>query len=105
MSWIEPQDVADQLDIEVDARLTNCVDARRAEVELLRQDLDFSGDVEIPAGVIYGTILWAAMLYQARSAPTGFAGFGDGADMQGDVLGTRIGDIYRLIGLRRPVTA
>lgn len=45
------------------------------------------------------------MLYQARSAPTGFAGFGDGADMQGDVLGTRIGDIYRLIGLRRPVTA
>ena len=57
MSWIEPEDVAAQLDIEVD------------------------------------------------SAPTGFAGFGDGADMQGDVLGTRIGDIYRLIGLRRPVTA
>ena len=61
--------------------------------------------VEIPQNVIYGSILWAAMFYQQRSTPSGFAGYGDGADLVGEVLGSRKGDIYRLIGLRRPLTA
>ena len=105
MPWIEAQDVADQLDIEVDDRLSNCTAAIKSEVERLRSDLDFSGSVEIPASIVYAAILWAAILYQHRSAPSGFAGYGDGADVVGDVIGSRKADLYRLLGLRRPVTA
>ena len=100
MPWIVAQDVADQLDIEVDDRLSNCTAAIKSEVERLRSDLDFTGAVEIPASIVY-----ACILYQHRSAPNGFAGYGDGADVVGDVIGSRKADIYRLLGLRRPVTA
>ena len=74
-------------------------------MERLRSDLVFTGAAEIPGNVIYGSILWAALFYQQRNAPSGFAGYGDGADIVGDVLGSKKADIYRLIGLRRPVTA
>lgn len=104
MAWIEPEDVAAQLDLlEVDARLTSCTEAIRIEVERLRSDL--APYTSMPASVHYGAVLWAALLYQQRNAPSGFNGYGDGADIVGEVLGSRKGDIYRLIGLRRPVTA
>jgi len=105
-AWLDPEDVATQLGLAaVDQRLTWATSAVGTEVERLRSDLDFSGAVEIPQNVIYGSILWAAMFYQQRSTPSGFAGYGDGADLVGEVLGSRKGDIYRLIGLRRPLTA
>jgi hypothetical protein len=106
MAWLEPEDVQTYLELEeVDARLTEATAAVRSEVERLRSDLDFTGAVEIPASVIFGAILWAALFYQQRNAPSGFAGYGDGADIVGDVLGSKKADIYRFIGLRRPVTA
>jgi hypothetical protein len=106
MAWLEPEDVQTYLELEeVDARLTEATAAVRSEVERLRSDLNFTGAVEIPASVIFGAILWAALFYQQRNAPSGFAGYGDGADIVGDVLGSKKADIYRFIGLRRPVTA
>ncbi|MGI9116381.1 MAG: hypothetical protein ACR2JV_01940 [Gaiellales bacterium] len=106
MAWIEAEDVKTYLDLEdVDARLTEATLAVKAEVERLRSDLDFSGSTQIPASVIFGAILWAALFYQQRNAPSGFSGYGDGADIVGDVLGSKKADIYRFIGLRRPVTA
>jgi len=106
MAWLEPEDVQTYLELEeVDARLEEATAAVRSEVERLRSDLDFTGAVEIPASVIFGAILWAALFYQQRNAPSGFAGYGDGADIVGDVLGSKKADIYRFIGLRRPVTA
>lgn len=104
MAWIEPEDVAAQLDLlETDARLEQCTEAVKSEVERLRSDL--APYTEMPGSVHYGAVLWAALFYQHRSAPSGFAGYGDGADLVGEVLGNRKADIYRLIGLRRPVTA
>jgi hypothetical protein len=106
MAWLEPEDVAAYLELEeVDQRLEDATAGVKAEVERLRSDLVFTGAAEIPANVIYGSILWAALFYQQRNAPSGFAGYGDGADIVGDVLGSKKADIYRLIGLRRPVTA
>lgn len=106
MAWLEPEDVQTYLELEeVDARLEEATAAVRSEVERLRSDLVFTGAAEIPASVIFGSILWAALFYQQRNAPSGFAGYGDGADIVGDVLGSKKADIYRFIGLRRPVTA
>lgn len=106
MAWLEATDVQNYLELdEVDDRVETATAAVKSEVERLRSDLNFSGSAEIPASVIYGAILWAALFYQQRNAPSGFAGYGDGADIVGDVLGSKKADIYRFIGLRRPVTA
>lgn len=106
MAWLEASDVQAYLELEeTDQRLEDATAGVKAEIERLRSDIDFSGDTEIPGSVWYGAILWAALFYQQRNAPSGFAGYGDGADIVGDVLGSKKADIYRLIGLRRPVTA
>ena len=49
-----------------------------------------------------GSILWAAILYQSRSAPSGFVGYGDETQLF-DTLGARRAEVLRLIGWRRPV--
>lgn len=103
MDWITPQDVADHLGTEVDDRMELATAAVKAEVERVRSDVDFSQPVD--GNILYGAILWAALFYQQRNAPSGFAGYGDGADLMGEVLGSRKGEIYRLLGLRRPLTA
>ena len=106
MAWIEPEDVAAYLELlEVDDRCTQATLAVKEQVEILRSDINFSGATPIPASIVYGAVLWAALFYQQRNAPSGFAGYGDGADVVGDILGSKKADIYRLLGLRRPVTA
>ena len=106
MAWLEAEDVQAYLELEeVDQRLTEATLGVKAEVERLRSDLNFTGEAEIPANVVYGSILWAALFYQQRNAPSGFVGYGDGADIVGDVLGSKKADIYRMIGHRRPGTA
>jgi hypothetical protein len=104
-AWLTPQDVSAHLgnDATDDARVERATAAVRAHVERLRSDLDFTDSTTVPDDVRHGSVLWAALLFQHRSAPSGFAGFGDGGDLLGDVLGSRKADIYRLIGLRRPV--
>ena len=51
-----------------------------------------------------GSVMWAALVYQARNAPSGYAGYGD-ETMIFDTLGARRAEIMRLVGWRRPVTA
>lgn len=104
MPWLETTDVQTHLGLQAtDDRLDMATAAVKAEVERLRSDLDL--DTECTENIRYGAVLWAAMFYQYRNAPSGFSNFGDGADLMGDVMGSRKGDIYRLIGLRRPLTA
>ena len=46
--------------------------------------------------------MWAALVYQTRNAPSGFAGYGD-ETMLFDALGARRAEVMRLLGWRRPV--
>ena len=61
----------------------------------------------VPADLKLGAVLWAAHSFQTRSAPSGFAGYGDGAgDTMFDLsLASNRTDIYRLCGLKKPVSA
>lgn len=104
--WLTIEDVAGYLDLPVaspdDDSLTLSTAAIKAAVERRRSDLDFTDETTVPADVRTGSIVWAAILYQTRSAPSGFAGYGDETAMF-DVLGARRAEVLRLIGWRRPV--
>jgi len=108
-AWpITVDDVAGYLDLPTvdpaDDNLSLSTAAVVAAVERRRSDLN-AGDP--PAftptdDVRLGSILWAAILYQSRSAPSGFPGYGDETTMF-DALGARRAEVLRLIGWRRPV--
>jgi hypothetical protein len=106
--WITPDDVAAWLDLPqadpADDNLANSTAAVKAAVERRRSDLDFEAAdfAAVHADVRTGSILWASILYQTRSAPSGFAGYGDETAMF-DPLGSRRAEVLRLIGWRRPV--
>ena len=104
--WITTGDVAELLDIpddSADSRLVDSTAAARAAVERRRSELDFADATTVPADVRAGSIAWAAILYQSRSAPSGFAGYdAETALME---AGSRRAEILRLIGWRRPVVA
>jgi hypothetical protein len=105
-AWLEPIAVAEYLDIpgDPDARMVGATAAVRAAVEARRSELDFTSSATVPANVLEGAKLWAAILYQQRAAPTGFAGY-DEASAMFDSLGARRAEVMRLLGWRRPVTA
>jgi hypothetical protein len=104
--WITPEDVAAFLDLPPveasDDNLVNSTAAVRAAVERRRSDLDYTDATTVPNDVRHGSVLWASILYQTRSAPSGFAGYGDETAMF-DPLGSRRAEVLRLIGWRRPV--
>ena len=103
MTWITAQDVADYLDLPgPDARMTAEVEAVADYVESVRSDLDYQA---VPPRVKRGAVALAAERYQRRSAPSGFAGYGDGADLYEGLSATARSDIYRLLGIRRPLAA
>jgi hypothetical protein len=65
-----------------------------------------TGDVSmIVESVQLAGILWAAHAYQLRSAPSGFAGYGEGVgDSMFDLsLASNRADIWRLSGMKRPI--
>lgn len=116
--WLLPADVADYLG---DAGLASdpqlalvCrgiaayLQSYRAEVFVLPPVTDpptvWAG---VPADLKLGAIMWAAHSFQLRSAPSGFASYGDGAgDTMFDLsLASNRTDIYRLCGLKKPVTS
>jgi hypothetical protein len=108
--WITPEDVAAWLDLPTvdpaDDNLLLSTAAIKAAVERRRSDLFDDGGVFVaPDDVRTGSILWASILYQARSAPSGFAGYGDEASTIFDPLGSRRAEVLRLIGWRRPTAA
>ena len=107
--WLTVDDVAGYLDLPTvdptDDNLALSTAAVKAAVEARRSDLK-AGDP--PAftptdDVRTGSIIWAAILYQTRSAPSGFAGYGDETQIMFDALGARRAEVLRLIGWRRPV--
>jgi hypothetical protein len=105
--WITPEEVAAYLDVPFDAaddNLTLSTAAVKAAVEHRRADLN-AGDPPVftPTEDVHtGSVIWAAILYQTRSAPSGFAGYGDETSMF-DPLGARRTEVMRLIGWRRPL--
>ena len=107
--WISPEDVAAWLDLPTvdpdDDNLLLSTAALTAAVERRRSDLFDDAGVFTPGDdVRTGSILWASILYQARSAPSGFAGYGDETAIF-DPLGSRRAEVLRLIGWRRPTAA
>jgi hypothetical protein len=105
--WLTIEDVAAWLDLPLadpgDDNLVNSTAAIKAAVEHRRSDLDFAAVdfAVVEANVKQGSAMWAGILYQTRSAPSGFAGYGDETAIF-DPLGARRAEVLRLIGWRRP---
>lgn len=104
--WLTPEDVAAYLDLPTadDDNLLLSTAAVKAAVERRRSDL-LAGDpaVFVPGDEVKGgAVMWAALIFQARNAPSGFAGYGD-ETMMFDALGARRAEVMRLLGWRRPV--
>jgi hypothetical protein len=107
--WITADDVAAYLDLptaEGDDNLALSTAAVKAAVEKRRSDLNATaGDATTftpTEDVRGGSIMWAALVYQSRSAPSGFASYGDETWVI-DSLGSRRSEILKMIGWRRPV--
>src|SRR3954464_12145876 len=105
--WLTVDDVANYLDLPSataadDDNLATSTAAVKAAVERRRSDLLVDGAFVPGDEVKGGAIMWAALVYQARNAPSGFAGYGDETALY-DTLGARRSEVMRLIGWRRPV--
>ena len=114
--WITAADVAGYLDLPgdpaADDNLFLATATVKAAVERRRHDLWTGGDpaaippipdVFTPSDEVRGgSIMWAALVYQTRNAPSGFAGYGDETALL-DTLGARRAEVMRMIGWRRPV--
>ena len=104
--WLTPEDVAAYLDLPSsdDDNLALSTAAVKAAVERRRSDL-WAGEPSafVPGDEVRaGSIMWAALVFQSRNAPSGFAGYGD-ETMLFDTLGARRAEVMRLVGWRRPV--
>jgi hypothetical protein len=104
-AWITPDDVAAYLDLPsadddnlvlATATVKDAVERRRSD--LVADDGSFAPRDEVRGG----SIMWAALVYQARNAPSGYAGYGDETALF-DSLGARRSEILRMVGWRRPV--
>ena len=109
VDWLTVEDVAAYLDLptaEGDDNLALATAAVKAAVESRRSDLKAGDPATFTPGadVRGGSIMWAALVYQTRNAPSGFAGYGDETWVL-DSLGSRRSEILKMIGWRRPVTA
>lgn len=105
-AWLTPEDVAAYLDLPTadDDNLLLSTAAVKAAVERRRSDLNVGDPAVFTPGddVKGGAVIWAAIMFQARSSPSGFPGYGD-ETMIFDVLGARRAEVMRLVGWRRPV--
>lgn len=108
--WLTVEDVAAYLDLPgdptLDDNLVLSTATVKAAVERRRSDLNAGDPPAFTPGadVRGGAIMWAALVYQTRNAPSGFAGYGD-ETMLLDSLGARRAEVMRLLGWRRPVSA
>jgi hypothetical protein len=110
-AWLTVDDVGAYLDLPAaviidDDNLELSTAAVKAAVERRRSDLDFTlaDFAVVHADVKGGSVIWAALVYQTRSAPSGFAGYGDETWLV-DSLGSRRSEVLRMVGWRRPVVA
>lgn len=108
--WLTPAAVAEYLNdasIADDPRLASVTAGIAAEVERVRSDL-FAAPLEgwtVPPNVLLGATMWAAHVFQMRAAPSGFLGYGEGVgDGMADLsMASNRADIWRLIGVKRPI--
>jgi hypothetical protein len=103
--WLQPTDVAAFLGLILDTptqdRLTPVCAAAQAWVERTRPDLDYT--VALPGDVYQGSVMYAAILFQSAASPTGMPTYDDLGNYQDP--GASMGQVYRLVGARRPVVA
>jgi len=107
--WLTVHDVALYLDLPVSAEtdddnLIMATATVKSAMERRRSDL-YTGDPPVFTAsdeVKGGSVMWAALVYQARTAPSGYAGYGDATNVF-DALGSRRSEIMRMVGWRRPV--
>lgn len=91
---IDPQAVADYLDVPfADDRLTLCAEAASVWVEK-RRSLTPPPELWADPDVTLGTVMYAALLYQAKAAPQGFSEYEDFSTQ----FGAAMVGIYRLVG-------
>ena len=108
--WLTVEQVAAYLDLPGDASLDDnlalSVGTVRSALERRRSDLNVGDPPTFtPTAELHGgAVIWAALVYQTRNAPSGFAGYGD-ETMLFDTLGARRAEVMRLVGWRRPVLA
>lgn len=107
-AWIAPEDVAAYLDLptgsEADDNLVLSTAAWKAAVEARHPrylTADDPPSFAPPDDVRLGAIRAAALTYQARNAPSGFAGYGDETQLF-DSLGANRAEIMRQLKWRRP---
>lgn len=103
--WLTPEAVAAYLDVpypDDSGRVDHATGAVRSAVERRRSDLDFTDSTTVPADVTAASIEWASLIYLARTAPSGYAGYSEETVLY-DALGARRGDIMRRLGWRRPI--
>jgi hypothetical protein len=104
-AWITPDDVAAYLDVVVDDNLTLSTAAWRAAVERRHSRYFDLSDPPVyypPDDIRLGAIRAAALTYQTRNAPSGFAGYGDETALL-DTLGSNRAEIMRQLHWRDPV--
>lgn len=105
--WLDPVDVSAYLGIPApDQLVVDATEAAESWVELHRSDLDWSTPTlgTTPEGphVYSGSVMFAALNYQARNSPEGFAGFDDAGGVIGIGDSAAMSRVYRLIRGRRP---
>lgn len=109
-TWLSPERVAARLEGGVDVAdetLIGACDGIAALVSTRRSDLDFTDASTVPDDVMEGSVQWAALTYQQRNSPTGFAGFGDVGDgfatAWTGIDPSKRAEIRTLVGWYRPV--
>lgn len=104
-NWLMPQDVATFLGVLLDQAVADRLEpqcgAVQTWVERTRPDLDWTAAP--PADVYQGAVMAAGLLYQQAATPTGLPSYDD----LGSYTDTSSawGNVYRLIGYRKPVVA
>jgi hypothetical protein len=97
MAWATITDLESHLGIPADDRMTHALDASQAWCQRQRPDLDATTPTS--ADVHTAVILYAALLYRARSSPQGFDGYSELGDYD---TGDAMSNVYRLLGHRKP---
>jgi hypothetical protein len=105
--WLSAADVAASLGTgEVTAEVERATDASMSQVERWRPELFPTATFptrpdQIPPDVYLGALRYATLLHDSGNTPEGFAGF----DQAGGILipdSSKMTEVYRLVGARRP---
>jgi hypothetical protein len=71
---VDPADLAEHLGLPEDPRMVSASEAATSWAEKRRSNTEPT-DLWAEPDVTYGATLYAALLYQSRSAPQGFSGY------------------------------